>query len=451
MTFVSAAVFLAAIFWFGRAGRLTQPSVLAILYFLGSAFVYFWIIDFDVRRGDLFDMGLQRGRISFTAMPLADGKHEIWLSFYHLCVMLLVLAALYATTRRANRDALRRIKSGYATANQWLVPSIIMTTIFLIFCYAYVFIQIDKSVLVLNYDYLSIKTPSTMGLDDDPVARVILLALPYFGAVSTLLLLLSISTRNRALVALTFISFCYPTILMMLGNSRWPALYFFFLLMGGVLQSHRFSVWHTVRSISLLFLGLFTFSLVIIGRNRSVFGLSSYTGDFLLEVIEFIPITIAGMTLNLLDGLLNFSNAAGIAPAYYDTAYKILSFSPLPSIVDGFDAYLLSSQARISDFVPFNAFSESFWFGPIFYAVIIILYAGIIKLLDKVYFSENAILRVASSIVSLLCTVSFNEYPIRNVLRVSFTLVGVLLLASRLLGSRRRQERNQIGQAPRLK
>lgn len=186
------------------------------------------------------------------------------------------------------------------------------------------------------------------------------------------------------------------------------------------------------------------YAAVIDSRSERVFGIETVAATVFEGANlsgEFFVSTIG----NIFGGGLNASEAALKLNVSYPTNYMVLSFSPLPSVIDGFDEINHLYQVRINVYGPFNAFIEAYWFGwPWF-----ILFAGIIiwtaRANDRLYLAKVGSSSIVSIIPSALLYYGIffsTQYPLRNSVR--WMILSAILIPVLSYGARRRSSARRV-------
>lgn len=122
----------------------------------------------------------------------------------------------------------------------------------------------------------------------------------------------------------------------------------------------------------------------------------------------------------------------------YDSAYALLSFSPLFSAVDGFSALREQNLLSLHQYVPMSALHESYSFGIGYFLVFIAVQLAAIFLTARSFYRTGALLPAVLNCVVCLGFMLQFTYPVRNVFRFFFFPAGIAaILAVCGAGSRR--------------
>ncbi len=294
--------------------------------------------------------------------------------------------------------------------------------------------MIDRDAFYLNSEYLSLADPTRngVGLGVGAFVNNVLrpLALPAF-------LLLAIrdngepgeTARRRGpdlQTALLFAICAYAFAFSLAVYSRYLMVYVFVFFMGRVFSLRRGGAGATLAFAlyTLLILGCFVVALA--GRGHATQGLGS-----VLPVIEALDVGHLGWLAAKLgatsfDAGMSFANALRHAPVY-DPAYQVLSFSPLPSFLDGFDVGHM--EQRINIYVPFSAFGEAVHFHPLAAPLLFAACLAATRQLTLGFFRDGDALSAALFPLYLVCLLKLQTYPIRASLRIVVAIAVISWLS----------------------
>jgi hypothetical protein len=153
-----------------------------------------------------------------------------------------------------------------------------------------------------------------------------------------------------------------------------------------------------------------------------------FSGDQLRYVIvnlfQGIFVTTDGLTMN----------------ANFHPLYAWLSFSPLPSTLDGFNTILRSYEIRHGLYVPMSAISEAYNFGPVLFTLAIVTYW--IALRATLFALSKGLISTSlfTSLFLFAVFVQANAYPLRNVFR-QFLIVILMVFVAWAVEKYRRKTR----------
>lgn len=361
--------------------------------------------------------------VSFTAMPLnynSKTLHAANLQYFVLLTYGWVLSIFFSKNQATKSDI--HLDFGIQTArHQLLITISIIITLMIVTLH---FFSMDLNILWENHIYLFISDPIKLGIENK-LLRVVHLFIPFFGLISAVLILHFYYNGNYINLFLTTPIFLYSLILMLAQNSRWAPLYFFIMCLYCVILKKGRLIIYVLFSIGFIF-----FLKVLIGRGLYNQGISSILESFYAIRIDSLIFYLLGFLNNIGEGALGFANAELIAPTY-DLKYKILSFSPFPSLIDGFSSIKSYSEFRISTNVPFSSISEARWFGGLFLLLFHSSLIFLLKTANKIFYSTKGILPI--TILAFICWIIFtmNSYPVRNIYRIILLLIFCLILVDK--------------------
>lgn len=171
--------------------------------------------------------------------------------------------------------------------------------------------------------------------------------------------------------------------------------------------------------------GLWFFIVAQVARSTGEFGIARIP-HFLSLIAEVGPDDLRRFTLgSFTQGFMITPDAVAQNPSY-PLEYKLLSFSPFPSAIDGFDQIRAQAEVRLHAFVPMSAVGEAFGFGWAYVALYAATLAIALRANLRAANRKNPILFVSTSLVLTAMFISGFTYPMRNIYR-SILLVIILL------------------------
>lgn len=223
--------------------------------------------------------------------------------------------------------------------------------------------------------------------------------------------------------------------LLMLGlHSRSAA--FSPMVVAAVAYAFRSKHYRVVVPLCVL-LGILSINIAISGRGSAYQGISALPGDlFLLFSNATGFMDLAGQ---LAQGAFVLAESLVLEPDF-SLRYKILSFSPFPSFIDGFNSILFLDQVRLHTFVPMTGIGEIIHFGPIF----IVVAAATLLLLARacILLSERNMLLF--TLVNFLCCLGVYAtfaYPVRTGFRFIWLSLAICLIG--IIFSKPKERRDQ--------
>lgn len=158
----------------------------------------------------------------------------------------------------------------------------------------------------------------------------------------------------------------------------------------------------------------------------TIFSPSSVMSPFLSRSSSFA-------ILNLFEG--SFSTTELFNRSYSSpVSYKILSFSPLPSLIDGFDQIRSAGMHKLGRYTPPSAIFEASSFGAQYILLLFLPQVIAGRLVVRLGRKGHELLAVAANIMMAFATYMEFTYPIRSVYRF-FLIALALALIGRYLES----------------
>jgi hypothetical protein len=162
------------------------------------------------------------------------------------------------------------------------------------------------------------------------------------------------------------------------------------------------------------------------GRGAPTHGIS--TGP--LKVVGLFQ---QGAAQGLLQGVLDFCQGAFVTAESlqirgdFPERYKLLAFSPLPSVIDGYSSIVAASEHRLHVYVPMSGIGEAINFGWPFVGLLIAIITLITRTHIKLARTHPVVLLLCNFLIMTSIYVLFS-YPLRNGLRYAWLALFISLL-----------------------
>lgn len=198
-------------------------------------------------------------------------------------------------------------------------------------------------------------------------------------------------------------------------------------------------------SLGFLLTAVYVLSASLGGRVINQFGIGSI-GAILATPLDGSYTTPSQVLFNLLQGI--FVTMDGfMVPGEHPEIYKILSFSPLPSFIDGFDQIKSTSIISLGAAVPMSAVTEAVRFGPVYAAIgALLLFLFLRQSIKSARISP--LIYIFTVPATMMLFVQINAYPVRNVFRQAVYVYAFMLIASHFAKKRRRLTKEAVAAAP---
>ncbi len=310
-------------------------------------------------------------------------------------------------------------------SNAIIIVSLVFSIISLIhfFCF-----KID--ILWRNDQYLLIGTMESMKSVTAFTLFIVQIG-KLIGVCSWAMLAISIINRNRLAMLTILPAAIWFMIYAMAASSRVS------VLLPGVAAVIFFSRRSTIKyGVILSAFSLFNLLISLQKRSSEFQGISSFFkyGDIISSIGIYDLVEPA---LNIFEGVFVQGEVFLYSDVDYNPNYQLLSMSPFPSFVDGFNNYL-SFQFRFHEYVPISATGEIYLFGvPYLISYFLIVLTCYFIVCINFNTNRNALSFVSLCIFLLASHIQFS-YPTRNVLRffiISAMLPSVFLILRSIFSS----------------
>jgi hypothetical protein len=417
-----------------RSRGLTPASLLLLFYTI-CFIAYGVVFDYSLRKSDVFGaLGF-----SYTATPLSEHATSVTSVVFLYAIMAGILAVISTFGQAADR---RPVEGRAVSQIPRLTPLQATVAVVFVACYflgmAWHASAIDWGTLGTFTDYLSLKHPEGLGLTSAPL-RIFHFFMKSGSPVLFGAGIFVFAGGRRWLGLALILASLYGFVFNAVTSSRYVVAYPAIVV---AISLYRKRYWWSALGLFVLF---FLFNMSIVGRGQALHGFSSMSLEFFSTVLSTMPQAGLGLFLNIFDAFIVFGAAVALSPAYYSD-YVWLSFSPLPSFLDGFDN-VVDTAARISVNVPFSSFAEAYLFGPV--ALSVHLFVFSLFAVSLQVWARSASVHLWAAALAWMFTVNqlLCQYPIRNSFRfllLTIVAVGIWHLLRRRGGVRPTDSRSEI-------
>jgi hypothetical protein len=273
-------------------------------------------------------------------------------------------------------------------------------------------INVKWEVVYYNRDYLFINQVKNLGIENS-FLKFFYKTFSIFGIISFLLFSILITIRYRFFASIALLFGSFFLLFQLSINSRASAMIILAAVPLLIISKKKSSIF---LGILFLFIAVSLYNCAIFGRVQATQGFSKildnlYGGNIGNES-SFVFIFF-----NLFSGVINLSTAINLE-SFYPVEYKILSFSPFLSEIDGFSK-LLIFENRVNSFIPYGTYAEIYHFGFVFWsiAIIIIVIAMLIANKDII---KYGVIGYLIWLPAYLFIFAAQQYPVRSYLRFIF-------------------------------
>jgi hypothetical protein len=275
---------------------------------------------------------------------------------------------------------------------------------------------LNWDVVLSNHTYLLLGSWEATKVDKSIGALVLSMA----GAsslLSSMFLAISLSRRFNAYTIVWSAAFSWQLAFSVAASSRASAMLVGIVVIFSSLFAKRAS---PLRQVALLLCAGWLYCSALGGRGHGHFGLTAIP-EILASPLELQTKQWLEMLASVFQGAFITGDGLDFT-ANFNPIYKMLSFSPLPSVIDHFSTYLALYEIRLNAFVPMGAQTEVVFFGPgytaLFWGTLFFLCRTLIK--NKPYIG---IFYYFGSLFFLITFMQTGAYPTRSVYRTFFLLL----------------------------
>lgn len=230
----------------------------------------------------------------------------------------------------------------------------------------------------------------------------------------------SLATRDSKFFTLSLIPLILAFALAIADASRVLSVYF------GVAAVSFLIIAKPRMAVLCVIMSIISISFALESRTNRVLGLTQAPTQLVRSLQS--KNAVYDVLVNVTSGHFVTSSAIRVAhPEIYEENFKLLSFSPLVDALDGFQSVKRKSEQRVLVFIPFNAFSESYLFGPVyFFAFWFIVAAAAYAVNSSFRFGHISYLVLLS--MFLMGWLFASQYPMRNCLRYFYLIIAIRLI-----------------------
>lgn len=385
---------------FGRLLRKIQTPAapLLILVYIILLQVIYLISTY----GDLDDLFSELSLLSYKKIP------EKVLFLYAIIFMVTSFSCrdIVINFARIKRELIKWSSSKRNILTRWSVIVIMYAVIVAnIIC-------IDFDVMWSNDTYLLMNSPEGYNASAQMVT-IMRFGLGLIGALGAFSLPVLFASNDKAKFFCILPLWLFVFLFQLSAHSRSAAVYAFILCMSIIIFSR------IPKFLSILTSLIFIFSIVIFaleGRSQDLHGIGELFTSVYLAYQSFDITTLMSAIINIFQGIFSTGDAL-LYDVEHDYMYKILSISPLPSFIDGFDQIREAYEIRLHLFIPMSAIAELYNFGLFFSLPVLMFYYWLLRESVKLLRSHNNVISIFINVYIFVIFVMANAYPLRNVFR----------------------------------
>ena len=285
-------------------------------------------------------------------------------------------------------------------------------------------IFMDQSSVWSNQEYLLITGPK--GYNVPANLAMLFIAGMNIGAVICSIFLPFYLKKSSTQAILAFCAWLFWFAFYLSAGSRLAAVMFFSLFAIQFLLSRgRMAVAYLVIG----FFGAFVIMMIALATRASgEYGISNF-----FNAISYFSGKVAWdfaifSWVNFMQGIFVTSDGI-IYDQFYNTDYKLLSFSPLPSFIDSFDEVRKGAQIMIYKTVPMGGIAEIYHFGLGYFLFYICALILILRTAHKSFKSKFYYLAAFANFYIFIMFIIMNSYAVRNSFRQTLVAFAVVVFA----------------------
>ena len=298
--------------------------------------------------------------------------------------------------------------------------------------------SLDFTIVMANTEYLKMAGLDALNTDSG-LAKFIQQSNKLVGLITCIIWAFALAKGVRIVVLVLLPVVLWHWLFEFAGHSRYAAM--MPIAMGGVYaimadKKNPFII------IPFFLVGGVTLFMMLSGRGSGFHGFESIPYAWDAMVNNPNPNANSNTLANIFEGIFVVSEVF-VGEKYYDEWYKILSISPFPSFIDGFNEIRVGNEVRVHTFVPMGGIAEIIRFGPLYMAIyfgIQVLAIRYVFMILRLYPGAMAIL--LNMILLLSCYLQFT-YSVRTVFRfyVLVLILGTILVVIKQLRLKKKQQR----------
>jgi hypothetical protein len=284
---------------------------------------------------------------------------------------------------------------------------------------------LDWEFYVQYSTYLSVRDPAVVDVDV-PILGALHRLQSLLGLLLAMILIASLMARRGPLVLLSGIIFSYLFVLGVGQGSRVASIQLG--LLGFYLLAFRKGGTRLI-GIALVLLAVVVLVRVLAIRGTGAYGFGPFF--FYEEAGALEPLdSLIGILRGFLGG--GFVLGAGFladASAKYPLLYKVLSFSPLPSFLDGFED-VRHAEIRVNFHAPYSGILEAYLFGWRWFVLLLAAVGATTFVCEAIKRRDGVLAALPASLIFLAGFAFIQLYPLRNCIRIMLVALAIALAQS---------------------
>lgn len=251
-------------------------------------------------------------------------------------------------------------------------------------------------------------------------ASTVMRTTPFWALLSVLCVCLLMKSRSLPLKFITRVmALCYFLILLSF-HSRTAA------FVPGLMGVYYVVLRPRGRAVIMTLMWVMTFLAItsaLSGRGTNEHGLSTVAFSLVRPFVQKGSMDIDQIILNFFEGIFVTAESFQVKGEFAQM-YKILAYSPLPSLIDGYSSIQAKSEHRLHDYVPMSGIGEAVKFGWSYVFLLVLVVALVVRTHLLLIKNSPIIFIMCNFLIMFSCYLLFS-YPLRNALRFSWLAFGI--------------------------
>lgn len=399
-------LFLLVVFIIYKNTLLSPISILSLIVFLNL------VTFFMIERLNISSKFLSKNWLVTTDFSDFYEKSIFLYTIYFIPILITLFLQKkknYKIQKKINPISITKPVKYKLTHKIFLINLIIMLIVYAIYLYHFYFL--NWSIILQNNDFQLTRNPSLIGFSQNVFGSTLHNLLKLFTIIAAAISAYSITKKYYLLAILYFPFFTYGFLIMIGATSKWSTLA---LLVFTLIIS--LNIKNIIIKALLYLIPILHFMTIISIRPTHSYGLINYLENFPNLLFNGLN-NLLFLFASLFNGIFVFAESLKYNELYYPLSYKLLSFSPFPSFIDGFNK-LVHYEHRAASFKPFNNLAEAYHFGieyVIIYLILLLLY---LVELNKSFFSLSKAKYFIAFAPGLIAFFNMHLYPLRHTIKL---------------------------------
>lgn len=349
-----------------------------------------------------------------------------YVSLYTFCILFFYLLSIFFCDVFFSRNRIDINFFRNKISNFDFKEIVFFVSIFLLIVNLFYFYIIKWDIFWFNDTYLLIASTEGLRINNILTQTLHMLA-PLNGLICCIFFALSIVFNNKKTILILFLPVIFFLLLKIGDHSRLSSLYFG--VMAIILYFSNKNMNNKIIFPILLIISYFCLLNSLTGRSLGFHGFSAITKFFDNIYLAFVNGEYLNSFGNIFEGAFVHGESFEFLNYQYPQIFKILSFSPFPSLVDGYNTNAHHYSLRLHTYVPMGATGELLIFGIQYVFIYFMIVFFSIYTSIKVFNKNYLVVFLISLFLIILASYLQFTYPIRNILRFLYIAIFINLMA----------------------